>query len=695
MYYTLLFVVLIIRYTNIFIIGEIALKGFNLFIKDWLHIINHKQARIAVIVLLLIPLLYAGMFLLGYWDPYGSLNKLPVAVVNLDQGAMKEGKPLHIGEDLITNLSSNKALDFHFVSSDDGEKGLKDGHYYMLVRIPQDFSQKVTTLMDAHPQTANLVYKTNPGNNFIAGQIGAATIDKLKDEVGNEITKSYTQTVFDSLTQLSDGLAMAGNGASQLNVGTQKAENGFHSVQAGIEQLTNGASSLSIGVKPLTEGQAQLARSMLQLSDGSTSLASGLDQLTAAHKHLEQSAANLVKGAKQLNVGMAAGEQGTAQIQGNAQGLTEQLQKYIESHPELANEQDLQLIKQSAESLSKEASSVHDGQLQLGQSMNTLQAGQAHFAAGMDQFGIKLTKAGKSTRQIADGAMQVTNGMDKWQKGFQRLSGGIQALVDGSQKLKVGTVPLAKGMVQLVDGSETLSKSLNTASQKTSGVHTTDPMLSMFSRPIQLVENKINAVPNYGTAMTPYFLTLGLFVGGLIASNIIPFNRKANNGAAGWTHFVNKLCLFLSIALIQTIIVDAVILYGFGIDVLSIPKFLLLSLAAAFTYTSCIFMLVTLFGALGRLAAIFLLVTQLASSGGTFPLQLAPTIIQYVSKCLPMTYAVQGFRSVISTGDWGEYWHNTGVLFWFIAAFLSVALSVILVSNQKAPAEHQVQESHS
>jgi putative membrane protein len=244
-----------------------------------------------------------------------------------------------------------------------------------------------------------------------------------------------------------------------------------------------------------------------------------------------------------------------------------------------------------------------------------------------------------------------------------------------------------------VDGSTELSKSLHTASQKTSEVHTSDSMLSMFSRPIQLVENKINAVPNYGTAMTPYFLTLGLFVGGLIASNIIPFNRKSNNGVVGWTHFVNKLCLFLSIALIQTLIVDVVILYGFGIQVLSIPKFLLLSLAASFTYASCIFMLVTLLGALGRLVAIFLLVTQLASSGGTFPLQLAPAVIQYVSKCLPMTYAVKGFRSVISTGDWSQYWNNTGALFCFIVVFLSVALSVILASNEKTPVIQQVQHT--
>jgi putative membrane protein len=674
--------------------GEM-MKGLKLFAQDWLHIVRHRQARVAVTVLLLIPLLYAGMFLLGYWDPYGRLDKLPVAVVNLDKGATTpDGKALHIGEDLIANLNKNKALDFHFVTSDDAENGLKSGQYDMLVSISADFSQKVTTLKNEHPEQAAFIYKTNPGNNFIAGQIGAAAIDKLKDEVGNEITKSYTETVFHSLKQLSDGLAQAGNGAFQLSDGTKKAQEGIHSVQEGINRLTDGAARLSAGVQPLSQGQAQLGQSMLRLKDGSVALNEGLNQLAVGHQKLEEGASNLVQGTNGLSTGVDAAEKDSAQLLNDAQKVTEKLQQYIKAHPELEKDTDMQTILQDEGKISQDAKAIHEVQVQEAQGVKTLQAGQSALAANMHLFNDKLSTAGKSSQQIAEGQSQVSDGMSKWGQGFQNLTAGIQSLTEGTLQLKTGTVPLADGMIQLVDGSGQLSQKLNDAAKETSGVNANDSMLSMFSRPVQVVENKLNAVPNYGTAMTPYFLTLGLFVGGLIASNIITFTRRPKQDVSGWAHFVNKICLFLSIALIQTFIVDAVMLYGFGIKVFSVPKFLLLSITASFTYASCIFMLVSLIGPLGRLAAIFLLVAQLASSGGTFPLQLAPAFIQYISKGLPMTYAVQAFRSVISTGDWSQYWHNTAALLWYMLVFLIVACSVILIGNEKHAALPLVGQSH-
>jgi putative membrane protein len=97
------------------------------------------------------PLIYAGMFIFSYWDPYGHLDNLPVAVVNLDHGTQMNGKPIHIGQDIVDNLKKSKDLDFHFVSAEDAKTGLKKGDYYITIKIPKDFSDKVTTLMGQHP----------------------------------------------------------------------------------------------------------------------------------------------------------------------------------------------------------------------------------------------------------------------------------------------------------------------------------------------------------------------------------------------------------------------------------------------------------------------------------------------------------------------------------------------------------------
>ncbi|GAB6991056.1 YhgE/Pip domain-containing protein [Paenibacillus pini] len=682
------------------------MKGLHLFLKDWLHIIKHKQARIAVIILLVIPLLYAGMFLMGYWDPYGNLDKLSVAVVNSDKGAQMNGKPIHVGEDLVDNLSTNKTLDFHFVSSDNAEKGLANGQYAMLVRIPDDFSQKVTTLMDESPKPADLIYKTNPGNNFIAGQVGATAITKLKDEISNEITKSYTQAVFDNIGSMSDGFAKAGNGATELSDGTKKANAGLHSVQDGIDTLADGATKLSKGAAPLAHGAEQLDQSMNRLKGGAAALSTGIDQLSAAHRQLEQGDKAVDKGLGSLDAGLDKMAGITSQAQTDAKSLTKQLRTYLQNHSGVQQQepkqdpqqdeqqekqpqqqpkqdQELKAILDKAEALTSQLNAIHNGQTQQIKGMNTLQSASNQVSNGLNQFGTKLAQAGVGASQLKTGASQMTTGMDTWKKGFNQIRVGIDGLAEGSGQLRTGSQSLAGGMLKLVDGSEKLSNSLSGAAKETAGVHSTDATLDMFSRPVQVVEKQINPVSNYGTAMTPYFLTLGLFVGGLIAANIIHYSRTAKEGVSGWNHFVNKLMLILSISVLQALIVDAVILYGFDIHVFSIPKFIFLSLIAAFTYSTCIFMLIAVFGSLGRLAAIFLLVMQLASSGGTFPLQMSSPFIQFISKILPMTYAVDGFRSVISTNDWSQYWHSTGALIGYIVAFVIVAMAIILFSNKK------------
>ncbi|MGC4388994.1 YhgE/Pip family protein, partial [Streptococcus suis] len=71
---------------------------------------------------------------------------LPVAVVNQDQSASFQDKILTIGDDMVDNMKESKSLDFHFVSEKDAEKGLEEGDYYMVITLPEDLSEKATSL---------------------------------------------------------------------------------------------------------------------------------------------------------------------------------------------------------------------------------------------------------------------------------------------------------------------------------------------------------------------------------------------------------------------------------------------------------------------------------------------------------------------------------------------------------------------
>ena len=174
----------------------------------------------------------------------------------------------------------------------------------------------------------------------------------------------------------------------------------------------------------------------------------------------------------------------------------------------------------------------------------------------------------------------------------------------------------------LETGSNKLSSKLNEAADKTASLQYSDSTTSMFSEPVQLVQSNLSEVPNYGTGIAPYFLSLAFYVGGIMASNILPLGRRQNLKVTGTVHFTNKLGLVYVIGLIQALLVDAVVLLGFHLHVASVPVFILSSIIVSFTFMTFILMLVTVFGVVGKFAAVTLLVFQLATCGGTFPANL-------------------------------------------------------------------------
>ena len=122
-------------------------------IKDeWKSLLRNKLMLIVVIAIIVIPIIYAGLFLKSMWDPYGSVDNLPVAVVNEDKPVEYNGKTLSIGKDMADELKDNDSMAFNIVDSKTAEDGLANGTYYMVITIPEDFSANAATVMDDNPK---------------------------------------------------------------------------------------------------------------------------------------------------------------------------------------------------------------------------------------------------------------------------------------------------------------------------------------------------------------------------------------------------------------------------------------------------------------------------------------------------------------------------------------------------------------
>lgn len=711
------------------------MKSFTVFGQDLKSAFKKPKVFIPILVVLFIPVLYSGLFLNAFWDPYGKMNELPVAVVNTDQGATYNDKSLEVGQNLVDELKKSDDFNWQFVSREEAEQGMEDNTYYMTIVIPEDFSAKATTLMDDHPQPAELIYEPNEGYNFLAGQIGGTAVKQIKSKVSAKVTESYTETLLDQVEKISSGLADAGDGAGQINEGTVKLDEGALKLKDNLSKLADGTDKLETGIAPLKEGTSTLARGIDELHTGASSLSNGLSQLAAAGTKLGDGAAQAEAGGKQLQVGIQSAQEGAAKLDAGlaateegsakltaglqnsvggsgkvsegAKAVAQGLAQLSEASPELAANpavqqllaasqavatgseqvyQGGQQLLEGSQSLQAAQQQLHQGssqlvqgEQQLVQGVAQLSAGQGQLATGLQQFNAKLSEAAAGGAKLSEGSNQLNAGAGKLVDGLNQLSAGITTIADGSRKLDNGAGDLKEGTAKLTDGSGELATKLNDAADQTGSVKKTDELVTMYAEPVQVDEHKHNEVPNYGTGFSPYFLSLGLFVGALIATLVVPTRSSSVTDASGWNRFVSRTLAFTIMSAVQSLLASWLVLSGLGLEVQSVPLFLLFSFVTSLTFMYIIQALVTWLENPGRFLAILMLIFQLTTSAGTFPLELIPNWLKGFNPWLPMTYSVTGYKAVISSGQFGVAWDQIGILCLFAVIGLAATFTYFMV----------------
>ncbi|MBZ4221086.1 YhgE/Pip family protein [Bacillus wiedmannii] len=881
------------------------MKWNQLLRKEFTEIIKSKKILIPIIAVLFVPILYAGMFLWAFWDPYKQLDDLPVAVVNLDKGAVFDGKPIEVGKGLVDNLKDNTSFKWEFVSEKEAKKGMEGRKYYMLVRIPNDFSSNATTLLKDDPKPLNLEYIPNESLNFLSSQIGGTAIEKIKGEVSSTLTKTYAEKMFDSIKDVSKGLADGAEGAnklhdgsSELHDGSSKVTDGLHTLQGksgemkdGVGKLADGSNKLvdgsgkvtaglntlnsktgigklqdgsgkvtdglntlngktgemQTGIGKLVDGSGKVTNGLNtlnsktgELRDGSEKVTGGLNKLVSKSGELQTGTTDLSNGMGKLAEGQSQLEKGSQEIQKGLQELNsnvqksavglEEMQSKVPSILNTVNEkidgaganvnqlneltqstagdaknaaQDVANLQKQIESLPKEyqeqlqpfvtsavkstatvqqkaagvaggtnklneevkqltgeihqttnglqnklpnpagvktlaggvekltnaqnefvskfhgfgegldkakigADKLKDGSVQLIDGVTQLQSGSGKVTAGLGQLsaganqladgsnqvtgglgtlsvganqmagGINQLADGSSqvtgglgtlsvgVTKLADGSNQVTTGLGDLNGGLNKMSTGSTQLIDGVNKLADGSGKVTDGLVKVNDGSGELAEKLGEGAEKTGEVKGTDKTYDMFASPVKVKTEKMAEVPNYGTGFTPYFLSLGLFVGALLLSIVYPLRDTVGVPKSGFSWFISKFGVLLSVGIIQAIVADIILLFGLGVEVQSMPYFILFSIVTSLAFIALIQCLVTAFGDAGRFIAIITLIIQLTTSAGTFPLELIPKFLQPFNAWLPMTYSVSGLKAVVSSGDFNFMWQNVGILMIFI-----------------------------
>ncbi|WP_031405414.1 YhgE/Pip family protein [Geobacillus vulcani] len=468
--------------------------------KELRAIVLRPKVLIPILAVLLIPLLYSGSFLWAFWDPYGHLDRLPVAVVNEDQGAKLDGEPMHLGDDVVKRLKEKHSFAWHFVGRKQALQGLKNGEYYMAIIIPSDFSANATTVQHEAPKPLRLMYIPNEGANYLVGKIGDSAIAAIKEEIAKHVTKAYAEALLSKMKEAGKGLQEASDGATRLHDGIASAETGSKKLKNGVSAANQGSARLEAGANQVKDGSAQLAKYVTELSeqsivfenglksaadgagrvqDGITTLRDGLGKLAdggrrltdgqqqaqagaerlAAGLHeslngmktlqsrlpqLREGASQLRDGAKQLSQGMEVWQQKAGEAATGATKVSEGLQRYDAALQALEEKSNDPMQKAVLKSLEEQLQPILEGS-------QTVAAG--------------IGKLSESAGQLRDGASQLANGASVLASGQQAVQTAFDKLTDGQQQLAAGADQLIHAQQRLADGTSQLTSQLDRAYQ--------------------------------------------------------------------------------------------------------------------------------------------------------------------------------------------------------------------------------------
>lgn len=623
---------------------------------EWNHLKTNRILIVSVIVMLFIPIMYGGFFLGSIWDPYGNTKNLPVAVVNNDKGADLKDKKIAVGDELVDTLKDEDSFGWYFVSEDVADKGLDDGSYYMKIVIPENASENVTTITSDTPSKTTIAYTTTPSRNYIASLLTNQAAQTIAQNISTKITTAYAQSILEQIGELKTGLNTAADGATQLSNGSAQLQSGISTYAAGVARVHSGIEQLSAGLPTASQ--------ITQLSDGVKSVQSGVNALNTA-----VSTPNSTVVAQQTQVQSDAAALQTALMNyqtaatASTSSLTALQAALAAGTPTVTvNSSDISATLQVLSA----SQAVTQKSVSLLTSLNTLTT-----MINAQQATLKSSVATLNT-----GVNTLTPGLLSAVNGYTTLASGSSQLLAGTSQLTTSSAALNDGAAQMSDGTATLANALTNAAQQVSIQPTGEATARQLAKPVDTNHNETADVPNYGYALSPYVLSLGLYVGALVFNVIYPVRRLYANPRNSRSWWYAKMSIAFAVAIGQALVLDAIMVIGLGLHPDQPGRFILLSIITSLAYMSIVSFLAIALDNVGRFLAMLLLVLQLGAAGGAFPILLSSGFFQAVNPFMPMTYSIYGFREVISSGLGAHtYWSS---LLMLIA--IGVAANLMLIT---------------
>lgn len=621
---------------------------------DFKRYYRGRMPRLALIVILFMPLLYGALYLWAFWNPFGNVDKLPVAVVNLDKGYVQDGDRIQAGDQVVTGLIDSKQLDLHKVSEKDAADGLRHGHYSFTVTIPADFSESIASAASGDPRQAQLIFTYNDANNYLSSVIG----QDAAEEVINQVTAQVSEQVFTTAIKGIKG---------ELPKIRQAA--------AGVEQLNTGMGELNSGAKELASG-------LVSAKTGSASLASAIDELVGvvddAIGQVEKAASHSGLTGKELRTIVA-------RISANTDVIAKDLDKVAAAQADA--EKKLQAViddlkasgDETQQEIAKRLEAVQQAvqNARLGKEVNAL---FKEIHADVDKLAAELgntnSRVNVILRAVEDGSInsdlaQVTAKANELKSGADELASGLVKLSDGANKIAANTPKLYAGTTELEDGVKSATALIPNFDSTQQG-----NFIKTLADPVVMKEITHNEAKTFAYGFAPFFFGLALFVGGIIAWMLFtPLqSRPLAQGLGSFRTVLASYAPTLFVGILQATILYLVVGLALGMEYANPVGTYFFMLLMVAMFMAMIQMFNAVFGpAVGRVLTLAFLMVQLTSAGGIYPVPVTSLPFQYIHWLDPMTATVTGLRFLILGGADYRLWVATGTIALLTVVFLAIS----------------------
>jgi len=712
-------------------------KIFAILRNDIQHVRGNAIALLIIMGLTIMPSFYAWFNIAGGWDPYGNSGQVKVALANSDEGVKGSIVPfsVNVGERVVTSLTGSTKIGYVITDEDDAIDGVRSGAYYAAVVIPKNFSSNLLSVLTKTPEHPQLDYYVNEKRNAIASivtgkasgsvqtmvnegfteavtQVATELFDEVSGMVNNEDTAALgtnlTSALGGALTALerssSDVLAyknviasvrgvmnsatpLLNSDSASLNVSgsLQDAANGVRAIDGVANRARDAANSaIDAGKGSLDSVEAALNEAFAVAGDKTDELTSALqkanevagerlERLTDFRNKLEGLNGELVSREASFRDITAA-----VRVENDISGMLSRVNNgidYLNEVIESVNRtiDDVRATKTNTET---SRSQVQGLAADAAAALESVRANYGNSLSGsLDDLARKIDEAAVKSTEIAD-ALRTES--DKVSSSITEASDDLKGLEDS---LDAASTKLSEVTDKVKGLRDKLSQALSAGDMdlvRTIMGGDASALVSFLSAPVELDREAFFAVENNGSAMTPFYTTMALWVGGTLMALIfyVGISKRVEDKfrAAPRHAYLGRLAFFLLVGFCQATTLLLGDLFFLKVQCENPVLFMLTGWLASTVFINIIYSLATSFGDVGKAIAVFIMVLQVAGSGGTFPVQMLPPIFQKAYPFLPFVHSENAFRAAmfgVYNNDWAT---EMGILAMFLVPALVLGL---------------------